>query len=64
MFVYSGQWIHTILSYEDQVKKDIRRVQGLKGDCDPWVEDTFQDGVMHVTDNLTILPGVQSTKAK
>ena len=39
-------------------------MQGLKGDCTPWVEGTCPDGVLHVTYPLTMLPGIQATKAK
>ena len=39
-------------------------MQGLKGYCAPWVEDTLPDGVVHVTDPLKLLPGVQVSKAK
>ena len=48
-FVYNGQWIYTISSYEELVKKNIRLVQGIKGYCDMWDEDTRLDGVVRVT---------------
>ena len=64
MFFYRRRWIHTISSYEEQVKKYNRRVQVLKGYCAQWFEDTHPDGVGNVTEPLTMFPGVQATKAK